>query len=374
MPQPIDVIVVGLGAVGSAAAWRLAEAGHRVVGLDRWAPPHALGSTHGESRVTRVTAWEGPEYVPLVRRANALWAELEAADGDELLIRCGGLFLGRDSDLFVAGSRASAEAHAVPFELLDAAAIRQRWPHLAPLDWMTGLHDPGAGILRPEAILRAEHAAARARGAELRFDEPMLAWRTEGDGVVVTTARREYRAWRLILCTGAWMPAVLGPLGVAMRVERTTQHWFAHEPGGPAMGPDAAPILLVCEDGAHATAVFPALDGAVKVAAHGGGVFVDPDRVDRTVSPDDIAPAEGIAKRYVPRGLGTHLRGAVCMYTHAPHGHFILDRHPRHPQVVLGSPCGGFGFKFSAASGEALACLATDAVPPVDPSPWRLPR
>lgn len=367
-----DVIVVGLGAVGSAAAWRLAAAGHRVLGFDRWAPPHPFGSTHGESRVTRLTAWEGSQYVPLVRRAHELWAELATTSGDELFLRTGALFLGRAEDLIVEGSRTSAVAHGVPYEMLDADEVRRRWPHLAPRGWMTGCLDPGAGILRPEAILRAEHAEARARGAELRFEEPMLGWRAEGDGVVVTTARGEHRAARLVLCTGAWMPSLLASLGVPLRVERVTQHWFAHEPGGPAMGPGEAPILLVCEDGAHATAVFPALDGAVKVAAHGGGVFVDPDAVDRAVTPADIAPAETIARRYVPRGLGLHLRGATCLYTHAPDGHFILDRHPSHPQVVLGSPCGGFGFKFSAATGEMLAALATGAAAPVDPAPWRL--
>lgn len=373
MARSADVIVVGLGAVGSAAAWRLAAAGHRVLGFDRWSPPHAFGSTHGESRVTRVSAWEGAQYVPLVRRANALWSELASASGTLLFQQSGGLFLGRDEDLYVAGSRASADAHGAPYEMLDAREVRRRWPHLAPYEWMVGFHDPGAGILRPEAILRAEHAAARAGGAALHPGEAMRDWRVEGDGVVVTTARGEYRAERLILCTGAWMPALLAPLGLDLRVERTTQHWFAVEPGAPAMGPEEAPIVLACDDGVHATAIFPALDGAVKVAAHGSGDFVTAEGVDRAIQPRDIAPARTMVRRYVPRGIGAHLRGAACLYTHTPSGHFILDRHPEHPQVVLGSPCGGFGFKFSAATGEVLAALATGGVPPVDPTPWRLP-
>src|SRR5690606_18762994 len=165
---------------------------HRVLGFDRWAPPHDRGSTHGESRVTRVTAWEGAEYVPLVRRANALWSELEGVSGDQLFVRCGGLFMAAETDVFVAGSRASAEAAGVPFEVLAAPEVRARWPHVALGDALVGFHDPGAGVLFPERILRAEHAQAQAHGAVLRMGEAVTSWRAQGDGVRVTTAQGEY--------------------------------------------------------------------------------------------------------------------------------------------------------------------------------------
>ncbi len=371
----MHLIVVGLGAVGSAAAWRLAEAGHRVTAFDRWAPPHVHGSTHGETRVTRITAWEGAQYVPLVRRANVLWESLPALDGAPHGRRNGGLFLAPADDLLVAGSVASAAPTRVPHELLSADEVRARWPPLAPSAGQVGFVDPGAGMLYPERILRATLARSRALGADLRLDEPVTAWRADGAGVAVTTARGTLRADALILCTGGWMPEVLAPLGVELRVERQVLHWFAPAAGAPPFGPEVAPIVLVADRETHATVIFPVVDGAIKLGTHGSGEFAPADEIERAIRPAEVADAARILRRFLPRlAGGAHLRSATCLYTNTPDGDFILDRHPEHPQVVLGSPCNGFGFKFSAATGEALACLATGAPPPVDLAPWRLAR
>lgn len=370
----MHVIVAGLGAVGSAAAWQLAEMGHRVTGLDRWSPPHVHGSTHGETRITRVTAWEGAAYVPLVQRANALWQSLPAISGEPHGRGNGGLILAPADDLLVAGSIASAEATGVPFELLEAAEVVARWPYLAPSEGQVGFVDPGAGLLFPERLVRATLARARALGAELRTGEAMTGWRTDGAGVAVETTSGSYRADALILALGGWMPEVLAPLGVELLVERQVLHWFVPPSGAPAFGPEHAPIHLVADARTHATGVFPLVDGAIKVAIHGGGEFAPAEEIDRTVRPAEIELAANVLRRFFPRLAGSHLRSATCLYTNTPSGDFILDRHPEHPQVVLGSPCNGFGFKFSAATGEALACLATGAPPPVDLAPWRLPR
>ncbi len=366
------ILLAGLGAVGSAAAWRLAELGHSVVAFDRFAPPHPHGSTHGDSRITRVTAWEGPEYVPLVQRAFALWPELERHAGERLFVRTGGVFLGPASDRLIAGSRTSALPHAVPFEDLSAAAVRERWPWLTPSAQQVGFFDPGAGMLFPERIVRAELARARALGAELHLDEPVVAWRADGEGVEVRTAKGTYRGDRLILATGAWMQHELAALGVALEVERLTLHWFAEQSARP-FGPESTPILVMADEVTHATAVFPALDGAIKVATHGGGAFVTAETVDRTIQLKEIASARAVLDRFVPGVAGAHLRSTTCLYTNTPDGQFILDRHPAHPQVVLGSPCNGFGFKFSAASGEALARLATESHV-ADYAPWSVRR
>jgi sarcosine oxidase len=355
----VKILLAGLGAVGSAAAWRLAELGHQVVAFDRFAPPHPHGSTHGDSRITRVTAWEGAEYVPLVQRAFALWPELEQHAGERLLVRTGGVFLGPPSDRLIAGSRASAIPHAVPFEELSAAAVHDRWPWLTPSAQQVGFFDPGAGMLFPERIVRAELARARILGAELHLDEPVLSWRADGEGVEVRTAKGAYRGDRLILATGAWMQHELAALGVELKVERLSLHWFAEQPARP-FRPEDTPILVMADEVTHATAVFPALDGAIKVATHGGGEFVSAEKVDRTIRPAEIASARAVLDRFVPGIAGAHLRSTTCLYSNTPDGQFILDRHPVHPQVVLGSPCNGFGFKFSAASGEALARLATE--------------
>jgi len=365
------VLVAGLGAVGAAAAWRLAELGHEVVGFDRFAPPHAQGSTHGDSRITRLTAWEGPQYVPLVQRAFALWPELERVAGERLFVRTGGVFLAPPADRLVAGSLASALPHGLAHEVLAQAQLRERWPWLTPSVGQVGFVDPAAGILFPERIVRAELARARALGATLHVDEPMLSWRAVGDGVELQTARGTYRGDRLILATGAWMPAELAALGITLQVERLTLHWFAEQPAHP-FGPESAPVLVMADEDTHATAVFPALHGAIKVATHGSGEFTTAEAVERAVRPQEIASARAVLDRFLPRVAGAHLRSATCLYTNTPDGHFLVDRHPRHPQVVLGSPCNGFGFKFSAATGELLARLALEPDLPASPA-WRLP-
>lgn len=362
------VIVVGLGAAGSAAAWRLAAAGHRVIGLDRWAPPHPYGSTHGETRVTRVTAWEGAEYVPLVQRANVLWDELEQQCGVVLRRRIGGLFVGRPEETIIAGSIASAQRAGVACAIHSREQLHDLAPGLAVPEGMLGVTDPGAGLLDPEACLRAMHDRARAHGADLRPDTPMLAWRAVGDGVEVDTPQGTLRADRLVLALGAWMREVFATLDVPLVIERQTMHWFT------SRDPRAAdrPVLILGDGRDHATVVFPAIDGAVKVAGHGSQDFVDPDAVDRAVHAHEIAPLEQFLQRWLPGSVGPHLRSTTCLYTRTPSGHFVLDRHPEHAQVVLASPCNGFGFKFASAVGEALAALATGASSPVPLQPWRL--
>jgi sarcosine oxidase len=366
------VIVVGLGAAGSAAAWRLALDGHRVTGFDRWHPPHPHGSTHGETRVTRVSAWEGAHYVPLAARANVLWDELERDAGARVVDRVGGVFVGHPHETIVAGSRASVVRSGVPFEDLDAAELVHRVPGIVVPEGMVGFADPGAGILFPERIVEAELALAARGGAELRFDEPVLAWRADGDGVAVTTARGTVRGDRLILATGAWMHDELAPLGTPLRIERQTMLWFAstHEHAGDAH----RPVLITTDGRDHATVIFPPRAGLVKAGGHGPGEVVTADDVDRTIRAEDYAPTTALLAERLPRHTGAFVRGATCLYTCTPDGHFVLDRHPVHPQVVLASPCNGFGFKFSSAVGEALAALATEGSPPVDLTPWRLRR
>jgi len=369
----LHVIVVGLGAVGSAAAWRLAAAGHRVTAFDRWSPPHTNGSTHGDTRVTRLTAWEGPQYVPLVRRANALIAELAAQSGHQFHDRTGGLFIGAPEEFHIADSRSCADAAGLEYELLTRDVISQRHPLLVVPDGMVGFVDPGAGVLHAEAIVEAALAAAQREGASLHLNEPVTEWSTDGEGVRVRTGHNTHTADRLILCTGAWMPDVLAPLAVSCSVERLTMHWFAATPRAVA---EAArtPVMILSNGAGHATAVFPARDGSIKAAGHGSGEIGAPDAIDRTVRHADIAPVEDLVRRYLPTSIAAHQRSATCLYTLTPDKTFILDRHPRHSQIVLGSPCNGFGFKFAAASGEALAALATDTTPPVALDAWRLPR
>ncbi len=363
------VIVAGLGAAGSAAAWRLAAAGHQVIGLERWRTPHAFGSTHGESRVTRITAWEGAQYVPLAQRANALFDLLEKESGMPLRLHTGGLFVGFPHETIIAGTIACAEKAGVPCEVLTREEIAARVHGIRVPEGMIGVVDPGAGVLLPEPILEAMHASARHHGADLRFDEPLLSWAVDGDGVRVTTSRGTLRADRLILATGAWMTEQLAPLGVPLTVERQTLHWFDARRDAPVR-----PVLIVTDGRDHATVIFPTRDGQVKAAGHGTEELCEPDTVDRTIRATDITPVAKLLDSWLPGDAGMHRRGATCLYTRTPSGHFILDRHPEHAQVILASPCNGYGFKFASAIGEGLAALATGSEPSVSLAPWRLRR
>ena len=187
MTAVYDVAIAGLGAMGSAAAWQLALRGQRVVGFDRFRPPHAMGSSTGKSRIIREAYFENPGYVPLVRRAYELWADLEHSSGRELLQTTGGLVIGPEDGTLVGGALASARLHGVPHELLAAKEISARYPPFHPDPTLAGLLELRAGVLMPEDCIGAMLEQAGRAGAELRFDEPVLAWEPEGDGVRVTT-------------------------------------------------------------------------------------------------------------------------------------------------------------------------------------------
>jgi sarcosine oxidase len=369
-----DVAVAGLGAMGAAAAWRLAERGVRVLGFDRFAPPHQMGSHHGGSRIIRELAFEGPQYVPLVRRAAAGWSALEAATGHKLLLATGALYAGPPGSQVVAGSRASAEAHGVACEHLSAEQVRLRFPALAPAEGMVGLLERRAGVLVPERCVSAMLQEARRRGAELRFDEPVLEWRAGSDGVDLHTAGGRYQVGALVLAMGAWMPPVLAPLGVSLEVERVVQHWFAPADGGESLAPERCPVYLWEDEAGVVFYGFPLLEGAVKCAVHHRGEVTTAEAVRREVRPGEVETAHAYLRRLVPAAAGSHVASAACVYTNAPDGHLIVDRHPEHPRVALASPCSGIGFKFAPAVGEGLAQLALEGAAPAELLPFSLAR
>ena len=376
-----DVIVAGLGAMGSATAFHLAgRKGLRVLAFDRYHPPHTLGSTHGGSRIIRETSFEHPRYVPLVRRAYAGWRRIEAATGQPLLHITGGLFVGAPAGEwggpFVAKSKDSADIHGVPYEILAPAEIRRRFPAFRPEEGTVGFFEPGAGILKPEACVQACLDYARAGGVELKFDEPLERWDASGGGVTVTTARGHYGAARLLLATGPWMLDTLASVGVPVTVERIVMHWFAPPPRGDAGAFDAArcPVALWEFGRQAAFASFPIEGGEIKTTIHHGGEPTTPDTVRRDVAPDEIAAMRGLLARFLPGANGAHRRSAVCLYTNVAGGDFLIDAHPEHRQVLLASPCSGFGFKFASAIGELLAELLVDGKTNWDLRPFGIER
>jgi sarcosine oxidase len=376
-PLRYDVVVAGLGAMGSATAYHLAARGARVLGLDRFAPPHALGSSHGKSRIIREAYFEDPLYVPLVRRAYECWSALERESGRRLFLRTGGLMVGPPDGELVTGAVRSATEHGLPYELLAADAVRRRVPGFLPRVDMVGVWEPRAGLLLPELAIAAQLALAAQRGAVLRTDEPVLAWRAGGDvdgGVEITTPRGTYRARRLVLALGAWTRALLPELDLPLTVERNAVYWFRPARATPLFAPERFPIFI-CETAPERLWYgFPDTGDGVKVALHHQGEAADPETVRRTVAPEEVARVRAILEVFMPAAEGPLVDSTVCLYTNTPDRHFLIDAHPAHPAVLIASPCSGHGFKFAPAIGELLAALASGETPRFDLAPFRLDR
>jgi sarcosine oxidase len=369
----VDVAIVGLGAFGSAAACYLARRGASVCGIDRYHPPHTLGSSHGSSRIIREAYAEDPLYVPWLRRAYTLWEELEALSGRPLLARSGGLMIGpRDSEL-VEGARLSARSHGLACDLLEPAEVARRWPGTFSLPAGTvAVHDARAGVLAPEACIEAFLAAARQAGADLRPGTELVSWRPRSAGVELQLADgTALTARRLVLAAGPWMAQLVPALAPHLQVARQVMHWFA--PSAPALAA-SLPIFVWEHQSPRIFYGFPDQGEGLKVAIHHDGELTTADSVERQVAAAEVREVRLLCDRYLPGLCGDWLRSAVCLYTNTPDGHFLLTRHPEQPAVLLASPCSGHGFKFAPALGEALADLALDRPPRLPLAPFSLER
>jgi sarcosine oxidase len=337
-----------------------------VLGLDRFVPPHAFGSSHGRTRIIRQAYFEDPLYVPMVQRAYALWHELERLSGRELMRITGGLMIGPRDGALVDGALRSAQRHQLAHRLLSAAQVRERFPALQPHEPMVAVWEPDAGMLFPEACIEAHLALARSSGATLRMGEPVSAWATDGDGVQVSTAHGDYRAGRLLLCAGAWMPSLLPTLQPMLTVERQVMYWFTPREPAALFTSEACPIHLWEVAPGRYFYGLPDVGDGVKMAMHHGGERCDPDSLRREVDPAELADIRAMARRHVPLADGALRETAVCMYTNTPDEHFRIDWHPLHPQVLVASACSGHGFKFASAIGEMLEQRLSGHMPEFD--------
>lgn len=358
-----DVIVAGLGGMGSATACELAGRGKRVLGLERHAHGHDRGSSHGGSRLIRQAYFEDPAYVPLVLRAYELWERLEERTGRDLMTLCGGLMLGPRGSTVLEGSMRSAREYDLPCEVLEAQEVRRRFPALAPDPGTMALYEPSAGFIDPGAAIDAQLDQAARLGAALSFEEPVVSWEAVGDGVRVRTPVAAYEAERLVLAPGAWAPALLAEMGLPLQPERRVICWFEPEGDPEPFLPGRFPVFIWEPEDGNTFTCFPLAAGerGVKtVFFRAGGVPCDPDALDRRVHDDEIEFARGYVDAYVPALAGRCLATDVCMYTNTPDEHFVIDLHPDHPQVSFASPCSGHGYKFATVVAEILADLATD--------------
>jgi sarcosine oxidase len=373
--QTADVIVVGLGAMGSAASWQLASRGASVIGIDQYAPPHPWGSTHGDTRITRLAIGEGREYVPLARRSHELWREIERESGAELLTQPGIVILGHPSSTFLAETRAAAREYGIDHRDLSTDELRAGYPMFAVDERTVGYHEPEAGYVRPERAVAAQLSLAERDGARLRLGERVQRWTASADGVTVTTDRDTYAAGQLLLCAGAWIGDLAPLVDDVVAVYRQLLFWFPIRGGYAALRDMPAFVWdvggdqegFVHLDGFYG---FPALDGP------GGGVKVASELYEHTTAPDGrqhpASPAEtermyrGCIAPYLPWLGAEPLRTVSCLYTSTRGSRFLIDRHPEHDAVMVVSACSGHGFKHSPAIGEAVAQWLTGDGPGIE--------
>lgn len=360
--------------MGSMTLYELASRGHQVIGCDRFTPPHSLGSSHGQSRIIREAYFEDPLYVPLVQRAYQRWQVLEQASATVLFQQTGGLMLGPPDGMLVHGALESADLHHLPYEILTASMVRERFPAFHPRHDMVGLLEPRAGVLHPEHAIRAALSVATAKGAQVHTQETLLEWQPDGDGVVVVTTGGQYSARSLVLTLGAWTPGFATELRLPLVVQRNVQHWFTARRNKFDFLPGRFPVFISEYAPNKSFYGFPELGDGVKVARHSQGDTVTPDSVNRNVAEYEVAEVRTLIDAFLPDANGPLCRSAVCFYTNTPDGHFLIGRHPSHSAVILASPCSGHGFKFASAIGEALADLATHHAPQVSLSTFGIER
>jgi sarcosine oxidase len=371
-----DVVVCGLGAIGSAALQHLTRRGKRVLGIERYQPGHDRGSSHGLTRIIRLGYFEHPSYVPLLRHAYRLWRELEAASGQKLLHITGIAEIGPPESTLVTGTLRCAEMHALRHEVLPAAELMRRFPAFrVPRDFV-GVVQPDGGILKAEASVLAQLALAAGAGADIRSGESVRAVEPRAGCVRIVTDRGSIEAGAAIIAAGAWVKSLLPALAAPLRITREVMAWF--EPIDAQLSlPERMPVFMI--ESRHGLHYGIPGDGSIqrgiKVAKHHHrDETVDPAAYDQTVRSDDEALIRGALAEHLPAANGRLIAAKTCLYTVTPDGHFLIDRLPGAPNIIVASPCSGHGFKFAPVIGEILADLAITGTTPHDIARFSLAR
>lgn len=370
-----DVIVAGLGAMGSATAAQLALRGKKVLGLDRWAPGHPFGSSHGDSRIIREMYFEHPMYVPLLQRAYELWAELGHSVDEQLLNLHGGLMIGREDGMLVTGTLRSAREHQLEHEVLSPAEVRKRYPAFELESDLVAVLDPRAGWLNPEQCNAAHLKVAARQEADLRFEEPIIAWTADDHGVNVTTSHASYSADYLVLAVGARTGVMLEDLSLPLEIERQVVFWM-DPPDAMLYAASVFPIWAYEYKAGHICYGFPDLPLGVKSSVmHSGEIYDYADDVDRLIHDGEVETLRRALKPVLPSLSDAKVReGTTCLFTNTPDHDFIIEFHPDYRRVLISSACSGHGFKFASVVGEIQADMIVQGQSSFDLSPFSVSR
>lgn len=361
MSASYDVIVVGLGAMGSATCYQLAQRGCRVLGLERFDIPHGHGSSTGFSRMIRMAYHEHPDYVPLLRSSFELWRALEQEAGQTLLHLTGGLYLGPAEGEVVGGALRAARHFKLPHMKLDRDEVRRQFPQFSVPENFVGLLEENAGFLSPERAIALHAWLALRHGAQLHGHEPVERWSADGEGIEVVTTKGTYRAGQVVFCGGAWTDRLVRDLGVPLRVTRQVLGWvWPKRPELFELGRLPVWTIDALDGSMHYGFPMMADNPGFKLALHRPGLTVDPDHVPRSVLPGDEETFRRVLENHIPEGNGNLLSLRTCLYTNSPDAHFIIDRHPAQPRAIMACGFSGHGFKFAPVIGEALADLVTE--------------
>ena len=360
-----DVIVLGVGSLGSAACYHLAKRGAKVVGVEQFDVPHRFGSHHGKSRMIRKAYYEHPDYVPLLNRAYELWDELQKKSPEPILNRTGALYLCESEDSVVTGSLRSAKQHDLPHRHLTGAEIKSEFAQFQVDDSFEGFFEPDGGYLRPEDAIVAHAWQASGLGAMILTNTPVLNWSADDNGVEVRTAEGLLYANELIISAGAWATKILNYLEVELTVTRQVQAWFEPKNDPDRFSADQFPCWFIETNAPYGHYGFPILPGqkGLKIAEHRPGQTIPIEDIGKEVmdpTEQELETLRSILEQYIPGAAGRLLKSCTCLYTNTPDQHFIIDKLPDNPRVNVAAGFSGHGYKFSSVVGEALADLALE--------------
>lgn len=386
MEDEYDAIVIGLGAMGSASLYQLAKRGVKVLGIDRFSPPHKFGSTHGDTRITRQAIGEGEQYVPLALRSHEIWREIEQEIGKNLLTITGGVILGNaeaeaihGKENFIAKTIETAQKYSIKHDVLSAQEIRERFPQFKLGGNEKGYFEYGAGFLKPEACIEAQLELAKKYGAEIHTNEDVQQFiPLANDRMEVRTLKGVYKTRKVIVSIGPWIKDFFPEYSDIFKVYRQVLYWFDIKENKDAYSPDKFPVFIWDFGNGKDVYGFPAVDGpdgGLKIAAEQYEVTTSANDVDRSVTEAETKKMYGqYIRDYFPDISDTCIKSVSCLYTVTPDSDFVIDTHPIDSQIILVSPCSGHGFKHSAAIGEVVAEMVIKGKSTIDISKFSLKR